>query len=550
MEEEILYYPELNITRWYGHKDYETGMPKEEKVTIDWEYRVDKNQIIEFLYDLVPDSIPEDEIESYVLDNYEELLEKYKKEILNYFREYAEEDAQDNYKFEESLKGSKMKFKLLKEGWAEDSFTDTKWEEVASKAVKDSDGFWTDYTWYKGVDEDGEECHIFMFGDKDIYDPDRDYADWETGSYETAKEWFDNYNGFINEGLDDDFFNSRHNDSHLVDVDNKEKTIHIGNTPIKVWLSKFINKTSNALRGGSKVSQAGVSFNNNTVIIATTESDVDRLYNKIPDKFASIDEFIKYIKDFGYDKDDTSEVPNPFDKFIDAIKEKTETLHDWSREDEEAERATIDLQAYFDVRRDLINREDIEREVRKVSEEENCTDGSFSYGDNFIVEFDLNNIWVDDASKSKKYPTHLDHWEFELEESLKESLEDEDDWDYFIKKHPGAEKRFNREKYGRFFNREGELLDDQIDDWVAEVESDEEDQFGSDEEEIDDDFDIEISEDFRKSFTPDTSMVENFIQSNSSVISAQEPQSNNKSNQISSIADANIEHDDVCDWNI
>ena len=166
------------------------------------------------------------------------------------------------------------------------------------------------------------------------------------------------------------------------------------------------------------------------------------------------------------------------------------------------------------------------------------------------MEFDLNNIWVDDASKSKKYPTHLDHWEFELEESLKESLEDEDDWDYFLIKHPGAENRFNRETYGRFFNREGELLDDQIDDWVAEVESDEEDQFGSDEEEIDDDFDIEISEDFRKSFTPDTSMVENFIQSNSSVISAQEPQSNNKSNQISSIADASIEHDDVCDWNI
>lgn len=65
------------------------------------------------------------------------------------------------------------------------------WKEVASKQVVDSDGFLTDYTMYT----DGE-TYIFMFGDKDIYEPDRDYADWETDSEDRAWEWFNSYSGF------------------------------------------------------------------------------------------------------------------------------------------------------------------------------------------------------------------------------------------------------------------------------------------------------------------------------------------------------------------
>ena len=62
------------------------------------------------------------------------------------------------------------------------------WKEVDSKEVFDSDNFITDYTWYTNGDK-----HIFMFGDKDITEPDEDYADWECDSEEEAQEWFDDY---------------------------------------------------------------------------------------------------------------------------------------------------------------------------------------------------------------------------------------------------------------------------------------------------------------------------------------------------------------------
>ena len=38
--------------------------------------------------------------------------------------------------------------------------------------------------------------YFFMFGDKDLYDPDPAYADWECETKEEADEWFDSYNGF------------------------------------------------------------------------------------------------------------------------------------------------------------------------------------------------------------------------------------------------------------------------------------------------------------------------------------------------------------------
>lgn len=65
------------------------------------------------------------------------------------------------------------------------------WKVVKTKSVMDSDGFMTDYTWYT----DGEK-HIFMFGDIDVYEPDEDYADWETECEQEATEWFDSYTGF------------------------------------------------------------------------------------------------------------------------------------------------------------------------------------------------------------------------------------------------------------------------------------------------------------------------------------------------------------------
>jgi len=75
--------------------------------------------------------------------------------------------------------------KLLKES------TTSEWRLVRTKSVPDSDGFMTDYTWYTNG-----ETNIFMFGDRDYYEPDQAYADWECDSEEEAEEWFDNYEGF------------------------------------------------------------------------------------------------------------------------------------------------------------------------------------------------------------------------------------------------------------------------------------------------------------------------------------------------------------------
>lgn len=76
---------------------------------------------------------------------------------------------------------------------------ESEWTELASKSVLDSDGFYTDYTLYTNG-----STFICMFGDKDIYEPDEMYADYETDDEEAAYSWFDHYEGFSDE--DEEFF--------------------------------------------------------------------------------------------------------------------------------------------------------------------------------------------------------------------------------------------------------------------------------------------------------------------------------------------------------
>ena len=89
---------------------------------------------------------------------------------------------------------------------------DSNWRELASKSVLDSDGFYTDYTLYTNG-----STFICMFGDKDIYEPDEAYADYETENEEEAYSWFDNYEGFADE---DD----------LIFIDNRKSSI-VNNDP-------------------------------------------------------------------------------------------------------------------------------------------------------------------------------------------------------------------------------------------------------------------------------------------------------------------------------
>lgn len=89
---------------------------------------------------------------------------------------------------------------------------DSNWRELQSKSVLDSDGFYTDYTLYTNG-----STFICMFGDKDIYEPDEAYADYETENEEEAYSWFDNYEGFADE---DD----------LIFIDNRKSSI-VNNDP-------------------------------------------------------------------------------------------------------------------------------------------------------------------------------------------------------------------------------------------------------------------------------------------------------------------------------
>lgn len=66
-------------------------------------------------------------------------------------------------------------------------------QEIATKSVKDSDGFTTDYTLYKDLANNKFVC---VFGDKGLYKPEDSDYDFETDYEDEAKEWFNLYAGF------------------------------------------------------------------------------------------------------------------------------------------------------------------------------------------------------------------------------------------------------------------------------------------------------------------------------------------------------------------
>ena len=117
----------------------------------------------------------------------------------------------------------KKKDKITKRGVVEmiikESYDDVRrYFEVESKQVKDSDGFWNDYTmyeeyvipkdeWYNFLKnyKDGVTLkdewfnrYVFVFGDKELYDPNDGYDEWdyECESEQEAYDWFEDYNGF------------------------------------------------------------------------------------------------------------------------------------------------------------------------------------------------------------------------------------------------------------------------------------------------------------------------------------------------------------------
>ena len=58
---------------------------------------------------------------------------------------------------------------------------------VDHKMVEDYNGFTTDYTWYY---DEVEEKHLFIFGDRELYNPEEDTPDFECDRWKEAYDWF------------------------------------------------------------------------------------------------------------------------------------------------------------------------------------------------------------------------------------------------------------------------------------------------------------------------------------------------------------------------
>ena len=91
----------------------------------------------------------------------------------------------------------------------DDEYEDSDYTFVATKQVRDCDGFLTDYTWYKTPDG----RHVFVFGDRELYRPEDGYFDMECDSESVARDWFDNFDGcdedgdslYVNDDPEDEF---------------------------------------------------------------------------------------------------------------------------------------------------------------------------------------------------------------------------------------------------------------------------------------------------------------------------------------------------------
>ena len=121
-EYETLIYDDLNIVqseKTYSNDRFEYPYRDVEK-SIYFEYEVDKNDIINYLYenhweDEGLQDYTDEEVYQYVVDHYDELLEKYYDDVLDYFEEDAAEYASEWYDeddYYESLKESKEENEL------------------------------------------------------------------------------------------------------------------------------------------------------------------------------------------------------------------------------------------------------------------------------------------------------------------------------------------------------------------------------------------------------------------------------------------------------
>ncbi len=121
----------------------------------------------------------------------------------------ADTEDELKVKIDRAIKNGWTKDNKLKQYFKEDadSYEDpdifgdaSNYEFVSSKSVMDSDGFYTDYTWYR---RSSDGLNVFVFGDNEVYGPEDGYFDFETDNDWEAEQWFSSYNGFEEDILDE-----------------------------------------------------------------------------------------------------------------------------------------------------------------------------------------------------------------------------------------------------------------------------------------------------------------------------------------------------------
>ena len=217
LEEDMKYYPQDYDKIELEYKDLEFTQVGNKRDVDDWDefdreatwtYEVDKNDVYTFIFEdcIDVEDFPtafddefdpnnEDDWNSFVAwleDNFEEIYSKYEDKILDRWKEDAIEDAEknyeydpidydakhDDYKFDESIKGDNMKFKVMNEGLSEREIT-----TILSDAQENSDASHSEEYWigYSAAAFDVKEKDLFLLLPDHINEEDIEYKEMLAG---------------------------------------------------------------------------------------------------------------------------------------------------------------------------------------------------------------------------------------------------------------------------------------------------------------------------------------------------------------------------------
>ena len=164
----------------YFDTEYGNWLPsrvKERDLEVDYTYKVSKKDVLEIISEIVfndpdylstIDSLTDEEFESYLEENFDNLFEKYQSQIKNHFRDRAIEDAYNSINFNDYLYDESLK--------SEDYF-EKKFRDVEDVELKD---FWDDVKDIPEVEEDYTpiDTNLELEG-IDSVDPEVKFTDYD-----------------------------------------------------------------------------------------------------------------------------------------------------------------------------------------------------------------------------------------------------------------------------------------------------------------------------------------------------------------------------------